>query len=215
MSSRSKARTICLQENAVIVRVWTSQFNKRHRGENVGHVSIETVSPPGYMSLWPSEAGKASNMGFFQPIQHEFKPDYDADYEAEGRRKPEVTVVLYNLNPGKIYAEFQNVVDHFESLKEVGKSSGWVLIGGNQLINGKSGESCSSLAWRLLKAGGIYDEISSSYSSTNSVVVSPDGLVNVLKSAKVYEQESYPDTKEFQFSGELSVPERRGGCTLI
>lgn len=205
----------CNKESRVIVRIWTSQFNKQHPGENVGHVSIETVTPEGYMSLWPSQAGKASGAGFWKPIDPDFKGNFQEDFDAEGERDPEVTICLYNLDAENIKEKFETIKEGIEARQARGEKAGWVLIGGNKLINNNSGESCASLAWKLLKAGGIYDEISSSWSSKFSSVVTPDNLSKAVISAKKHELEHYPETVKFNFDGEMSVNTDKGRCLII
>jgi hypothetical protein len=37
-----KDKIPCDSLNRVIIRIWTSEYNKNYRGEGVGHVSIET-----------------------------------------------------------------------------------------------------------------------------------------------------------------------------
>lgn len=160
------------QENHVIVRVWTSGKNGVRPGENVGHISLETKQ--GYMSLWPTGEGKLQGVGFFKPIAHEFKPDYAFDLEAE-ERKPEYTIVLYSLNCSNIQEKFQTIANTID---------GWALVGGVLLLNGNSAESCASMAYKLLDAGGIYHLVSSLRSCTLSSSASPDELARLVVDAK-------------------------------
>ena len=53
-------------------------------------------------------------------------------------------------------------------------------------------DCCASFSYKLLKAGGLYDEISSAYSSTQSSCISPETILKVLFAAKSYEIEYWP-----------------------
>lgn len=154
------------ERQRVVVNIWTSAGNPNHRGHNVGHVSIQT--PNQYMSLWPRQArgdepaAKGNEgLGFFKGISHELLPDYKKDEEYEGR-PPEVRLCFYSLNTTDMEREFDRVKD---TLK------GWSLLGLE-----KKSESCASLAWHLLQAGGIgklaglptQSSVSSTGSSTGS-----------------------------------------------
>lgn len=198
-----------LDENdRVIVRIWTSGFNKVHPGENVGHISIESENPKRYYSLWPSKPTTTDGLGLFQVISPELKQDYSADYRAEGR-DPEVVICLYSLTGTHIETEFNGIKKNLQ---------GWQLIGSNILSRsgGTAKENCSSFAYRLLKAGGIYDSVSSSWSSKFSSIVTPDGLVDLVKSAKQYELREHPETQNFSFDNETGIApaQEKGGCAL-
>jgi len=198
----------CDERERVIIRVWTSQLNQQYRGENVGHVSIETISPASYMSLWPSRRGKTQGRGLFKPIEHQLMPDYSADEKAEGRA-PEVTLCFYSLNTGNIETSFQSVSNDPDF-------QGWALIGNNRLVNQGNAHSCASLAYHLLKAGGIYDLVASLFSSKFSSVVSPDDLLTAVTSAKRQELREYPETREFTFEGETVVePASPNRCAIL
>jgi hypothetical protein len=216
----------CDENDRVIVRIWTSEYNKAHPGEDIGHVSIEIPSLtmknpaydkndpkskkeiPFYVSLWPAEGIKLGGEGTFTPTKHTFHLDYKTDCGAEDRI-PELTICLYGLKKGSIKQKFFDICAGKSIKKSLIKGDkefqGWVLIGGNRLINHNSGESCASLAYKLLKAGGIYDSIRSGYSSQFASVVAPDNLAEAIKCAKKYELEKYPETKNFVYKGESSI----------
>ncbi len=196
------------EDKRVIVRIWTSGFNLKRRGESVGHVSIET--PNHYMSLWPSREGKEKGFGLFQPIPHEFNNSYQADLKDEDNRPPEVTICLYSLNINRIEEKF----NEFAGTENIqGTLQGWTLIGGNRLINENSGQSCSSLAYELLKAGGIYAMISSTYSAHYASIVSPDSLIKALQAAKCYELKYYSETQAFIYKEGEQIA--NNACTIL
>lgn len=170
------------RNNRVIIRIWAS---KRNRGENVGHISIQT--PNRYMSLWPNN--KDQGLGVLLPIQPEFKVNADADIEEEGR-VPEKLYCLYSLDVTAMEAQF-DVIKSNQSFK------GWVLIGDNLLLNKGNAHSCSSLAYKVLLAGDIYSLLSHGYSSNFSSITSPDLLDAALSKAKQTEFASYPNSKKY------------------
>jgi hypothetical protein len=128
----------------VTVRIWTSAGNPKNPGRNVGHVSVEANNK--YISLWPKQGtdteGSAKNTegnGITYAITHEL-PSLEKDLEYEDRA-PEVIYCFYSLDPQKIVHEFEAINKHLK---------GWTLLGLCE-----NGESCASLAYRLVKAGGI------------------------------------------------------------
>jgi hypothetical protein len=137
-----------LEENQVIVRIWTSQANPHVPGENVGHVSIET--PEIYLSFWPTKDGKSTGKGVVKPIEYDkTKRSYDDDFEDE-RRAPELIFHFYTLDVDQIKTTF----NHLCSSTEGWSLTGLALLGG--------GDSCASSAWKLLVAGKIENLISKS-----------------------------------------------------
>lgn len=134
------------ENDRVIVCIWTSAGNLNHPGDSVGHVSIQTRNL--YMSLWPKQANhpneqsaiEAEGPSLFKGISHELLPSYEIDVQYE-KREPEVVYCFYSLNVHDIETEFEQIR---QSL------GGWSL-----LALAENAESCASLAWRLLCAGGI------------------------------------------------------------
>lgn len=195
------------EDNRVIVRIWTSEFNTDHPGEDVGHISLQTINPANYISLWPKNQVHLERRGMKLAVTPEFMVDYDADLAAEAR-PPEVIICLYGLNPFSMHEKFC-------AIKNDTKFQGWALIGKNLLLNGGTAHSCTSLAYDLLQAGGIYNEINSSFSSRFSSIVTPDQLVNAVKTAKIYELQEHPETTNFKFENETEVnPPKRSGCVI-
>jgi len=175
-------------------------------GEDVGHVSLGIgKDEETYVSFWPTDAGKATASGLFNPIGFENKVDYLADLSAEGRM-PEFTIKLYSLHSVAMVLCFN---------EEIKKTKGWALMGANVLLNRSSGHSCASMAYTVLKAGGIYELIPSRYSSTVSSAPSPDALLNVVMQAKRTELEKYPETQSFNNAGCTAVPESNSKIGLV
>jgi hypothetical protein len=186
--STENQESLCLEKDRVIVRIWTSKFNKSTPGHGVGHVSIETSDPESYMSLWPNgRPDEKMIVSLFEKRPAHYMSSYQDDLDAE-QREPELVYCLYRLDIYKILEKFENIQ---------GKNEGWTLFGNNILIHGGGSHSCSSMAYALLKSGGIYDKISSGYSSQYASVVSPDNLVDAVKAAKKYEVKHYPQTVKF------------------
>jgi hypothetical protein len=207
---KQQERSQLTQDSRIIVRIWTSERNKEFPGQNVGHVSLETFQPAGYMSLWPQATPTALDKGAIQPVPHEFKANYAADLQAE-RRRPELTICLYSLNLHLLHEAWQNKRDNLE---------GWTLIGSNKLINSGSADSCSGMAYHLLEKALIYELISKSrYSKTFSSVVTPDDLGNAVRQAKIAELEQFPETAAFNFVGETQVEQVQGNnnsfCNIL
>lgn len=131
-----------LKENCVDVYIWTSAHNVRDKGESVGHVAIHLVHENIYVSLWPKE--RVNNP--FDVAQPDFMLNYEQDLINE-EREPEVSLRFYTLNLEKMknkFNEYKSSVD------------GWCLFGGCA----ENLESCVSLAWGVLEAGGITKLIS-------------------------------------------------------
>lgn len=187
--SVEKADRFCSEEDRVIVRVWTSGLNKKHPGENVGHVSIETTKPEGYMSLWPEGLPHDKKIkAIFENRESHYMSSYQDDFKAEEERKPELTYCFYTMNAYKISDEFKKIQKN---------NKGWTLLGNNIFIHQGNSHSCATMAYELLKAGGIYDMVSSGHSLTFSSTVAPDTLIPALKAAKQYELKHYPRTAAF------------------
>lgn len=141
LSKEQREEFESFEKNRIIVRVWTSGFNVKNKGKGPGHVSIET--PNHYMSLWPTDLAKDSEgSGFKQGISHEFVPTFAQDRLQEGKRDPEYTFIFYCLSTSEIEKFFSQTCQ-----VEIKK---WSVLG-----LGKDTESCASVAWNVLKAGGL------------------------------------------------------------
>ena len=193
------------EANRAVVRVWTSGLNHRVPGHDVGHVSIETKD--GYISLWPAEPVSFKGPGIFTPIKHQFHT-YGDDLRDE-KRRPERTICLYSLYISRITSEFEKLVNEIKAVRseeEVEKETkqslkGWRLIGSNLIsrIDNSGGESCASLAYRLLNAGGIGELISSKYSSKQSIIVTPDDLLLAVEDARKEELQRFNNVQGFNY----------------
>lgn len=131
-----------------IVRVWTSENNKEFPGNNVGHVSIQTLADPNepgdqgfYMSLWPEESWSPTQeqraryqganplarkkLQAFMPRPADYHQDLEKDIEAEGGVGPQVTVCLYSLDVHAMNLKFAQLSKNTRE---------WRLAGSNLLI---------------------------------------------------------------------------------
>lgn len=125
------------EKEKVIVSIWTSKFNN---GKGIGHISLFLPDYYCYISLWPEKMPNLGQ-GIFIPVAHKFLPSLATDkHKKYEGRDPEVLIEFHNLNALNIYQAY-------EQLRQTLK--GWTLIAC------KDGESCASLAYRLLQAGGI------------------------------------------------------------
>ena len=196
---KTSTKIACEQDNRVIIRVWTSGLNKKIQGENVGHVSIETTTPKGYMSLWPEGLPDGKKLvSIVEKRPSKYMASYQDDFNAEGR-KPEIVICLYTLKA-------EEIVNCFNKTKQ--KNEGWTLLG-NNTIHGKDAHSCATLAYDLLKTGGLYDLVSSSFSFSYSSTVAPDTLVLALIKAKKNELKQYPETKQFSLENEYDIQQSK------
>ncbi len=110
-----------------------------------------------------------------------------------------VRIALYGLKTSEILKELS-------SLKKT-VVAGWRLIGSSMFsrkLNQKTEENCASMAYRCLSAGGLYGNLSSTTSSDNSSVVSPDNFLQHVFLAKQMELHYFEDTQKFHFDGETS-----------
>ncbi len=111
-------------------------------------------------------------------------------------------MVLYSLDIDKIEREF-------DRLKE--STTGWKLVGSNALtrnLQEETSENCSSLTYRCLKAGGLYNLLDNScLSSQTSSAVDPEDLLRHIVAAKEKELAEYPQTVDWTIDGieEISV----------
>ncbi|MBY0544283.1 MAG: hypothetical protein K2Q14_01910 [Gammaproteobacteria bacterium] len=213
-------------ENRVIIRIWTSAQNKLippillpGAGLPVGHISLETPDQR-YVSLWPQDAASAREAILSSVPSH--LHTFEEDCEDEGR-VPEVVICLYTLDIEAIQNTFREIATNL---------NGWTLLGGNQLFSkDDQAHSCSSLAYRLLKAGHIdailesgkeRNERSSVMNASrnvmqkvrdcqsdlvNAISVSPDSLLTVVVAAKIIEMTNAPETasENFAFPTETSL----------
>ena len=96
-------------------------------------------------------------------------------------------MALYSLDIHKIAFEFDDLQDSV---------TGWSLMGSGMFreIQKKTKESCSSLAYRCLKAGGMYSNLKSGLSSQTCSCVDPEDLLRHVVAAKQKEVNKYPET---------------------
>lgn len=177
----------CSEEKRVIVRVWHSKSDNRE----LGHISIETFNPSGYMSLWPKREFLQRN-AIIIPIPSYLKKSADEDI-AEEKRPADKIICFYSLDP-------KAIVDRFKQITDDPEFRGWTIFGEN-------GHSCASLAYSLLNAGGIHRLVSTADRSRPSVSKSaaPDALANFALIAKKNELSFYPEIKNFGFKRAFKV----------
>ena len=201
--------------NYVLIRVWNSENNQVTPGEDVGHVSVEIFQngeSVSFSSLWPekgidtseADAIKAGGHnvtstvqfyhaltkveGVVKPVGANFHATPQVDFDAEGRL-PEYTIALYSLNTEAMRQKAADLQT---------KTNGWRVVGRNLIRVGRSSDhSCASLAYEILKAGGIYDLVGSHHSSHNSSCTSPDGLGKTVIDAKRSELKKHGSTKSW------------------
>ncbi|MDR3501437.1 MAG: hypothetical protein P4L79_02540 [Legionella sp.] len=106
-------------------------------------------------------------------------------------------VVLYSLNVEKVNEEF-------EALQRPGAVIGWVMQGSNLFTRNDyvdAAESCASLAFRCLKAGGFYSILQSKTSSQTSSIVTPDDLLRQVVAYKEKELKSCSESYSWETNG--------------
>jgi len=209
------------QDSYVMINVWPSSRNKVFSDEtadgNVGHVSLQIRhgDEEAYASFWPAPGSYDSSRNqLVQPFVKRgghFKNTYTEDKRAEasgtseGMVNASVRLVLYDIDPSKMLVEFERMQN--------GGVTGWKLVGSNTLmpkIKSTSKENCASLAYRLLKEGGINKHHSSKGQGTLdksnlSSLVSPDKIIKRVLEAKQEELKRCPETADLKVAGEMSV----------
>lgn len=187
----SKEKIPVNKDNCVIVRIWTSCFNKKISGNSeVGHVSLEFTSPKDYLSLWPEgQPDEKLKNAILEKRTPHYMASLDEDIAAEDNNHPQITISLYTL-------DIQSMRSEVEKIKS-SPDMGWTLLGNNIFIHGGSAHSCASFALKLLKAGGIYELASSLHSFKFSSVVAPDTLLGTVKAAKKAEIKRFPITCQY------------------
>ena len=185
------------EKNRVIVRIWTSAWNKEYQGiGDVGHASIQIGND--YISLWPKGNPSGVFKQFFENREKYFIT-YEKDLWLEENNKPSFIVCLYLLDMSAIKQKAEELKDNVEH---------WTLFGNNcLLLKDDKTHSCSSIVYELLKEGGIYNFVASKFSAHYSSVVSPDNLISILKEAKKYEINKCPKIKNFKFEDETFLGE--------
>lgn len=98
-------------------------------------------------------------------------------------------MVLYSI-------DVEQVLNKFDELKDPERITAWTMVGSNLFtrnlnVTGKTSENCSSLVYRCLNAGGLFDKISSKLSLQLSSAVAPDDLLRVIVAAKSHESGLY------------------------
>lgn len=130
--------------------------------------------------LWEhvSSVPKASDDAFYAitPVQADFR------------------MALYSLDVDKIEEEFALLQSSV---------TGWKLTGSSFLrcIQKGTAESCASLVYRCLKAGGFYNNLISGLSCQTSSSIDPEDLLRHVVAAKEKELIDYPQTADWIVEG--------------
>jgi len=150
--ARAEAEKEAFRRRRVIVRIWASCLDN---GESVGHASLEYKfnGHTYYVSFWPKDP-KLHNV--IVPCASKLIGHLHKDIELESR-DPKYTFCFYTLDPEGMLEEFKR----FYTTLNKGSSNGWCLLGPIWDKFDCTSESCASLVWRLLLAGGIRNLISS------------------------------------------------------
>jgi len=189
-----KAKEMARKEIQAPENLTHSQMNlffEKHakkRQSKWGHVSIQTKNPRGYYSLFPADKDRKHDL--FEIEKHACHT-YADDLEAENYHQPDVTISLYGLDGISISDKFDEISTHLK---------GWVPCGSNALTrsNDETAESCASLAYRLLVAGGLFHETNRCFSSKASAFLTPEALEKIVKSAEKQELNTHPEIKHFK-----------------
>ncbi len=101
-----------------------------------------------------------------------------------------VRIVLYLLRKDRLESKFAEMAR---------RTNHWRLVGSNIIsrLSENSPQSCSSLAYELLGAGGLYEKLEGHGSSENSSVVTPDDLVKHVVTYKQTELRKFPKSIEW------------------
>jgi len=105
-----------------------------------------------------------------------------------------VRLVVYGLNVHELQGTFNDLK------QKITRKGGWRLIGSNMLtrLTSEGAENCASLAYRCLKAGGMYNKLAPTLSSQTSSIIKPDDLVRHIIAYKEQELQDYPDTSNWK-----------------
>ena len=141
---------------------------------NIGHVSIETKYF--YASYWPD------NLTLFNKLNQQpgsMNNIIDIDMKSEGR-PPEHVIDLHSLDIDAM----NNSLDSFQ------KNNKYHLIGSNKVFNSGIAHSCSSLAYTLLKDGGIWNFAERPSPILKYVFATPNNVANLVLDAKITQSNS-------------------------
>lgn len=111
-----------------------------------------------------------------------------------------VRIVLYSLLEEEVHNEF-------DRLKKT--ITGWSLAGSNFLTRNfqeETNENCCSIAYRCLKAAGLYDGLKSHLSSEMSIAVSVEDLLRHVVATKELELKNHPETAKWHLEGVEETP---------
>ena len=117
--------------------------------------------------------------------------------------KANIRIKLYSLDITKLHEKF----------REKSKLPGWSLIGSNLLTrrSDETAENCSSLAYSLLEAAGMYDDLPRGSSLETASVTSPDVLAKHVITFKIEEQAN----AKFAWTKNMDDPEESNLDELI
>jgi len=170
------------ESRCVIVRVWTSSVNRlsSSRGENVGHVSIQTSN--NYISLWPKSAELSSSAATSSSSSTDHNSSFSLTSpisapSSETKRQDKQSMLIGSV-AYKLQSQFIDDVrlenDRRPELTFYFYSLDWQAIDRNFAKFKESPASyslfglrshsfnCAQLAWQFLLAGGIGKLLSSS-----------------------------------------------------
>lgn len=132
--------------------------------------------------------------GIWEPVDSVPRASED-EYYAIKPLEANFRMVLYSL-------DIQKIEDEFNELKDSIK--GWKLIGTTALsrcTQEETTESCASLAYRCLVAGGFYENLKSTLSSQTSSAVDPEDLLRHVVAAKAKELKDHSETTDWIIEG--------------
>ncbi len=221
----------------IIIRVWTSEKNKRYPGNGVGHVSIEYDggSSRFYVSLFPipfsneqilkyreEKTIEEEYLKYFTKRESGYKQTFSDDMNSETGHPPNITVCLYSLDAVAMQSEFQKLST---SVKH------WQLIRNNLFVqtldvlellpeSRKNVENCASLVYKILKAGEINSLLTTAEEATFCSKISsvkPDDIGDLVITAKLSEIKQHPETNNFKFNSEtlLSPQNKSRRCSYF
>jgi len=175
-TDKDHAKRMQLEQNRVIVRIWSSASDPDRPGANVGHVSLEMqdAGEVKYMSLWPAQAGPfqdsardTEGLGITEGISHEFVGSFEKDRDVYEKRAPEYTFCFYTLDRAAMMGAYNDAKQNIK---------GWCLLGARC----EGAHSCASIVWTLLRAGGIDELIAASKLSTADTKKSSQGFFGMF-----------------------------------
>lgn len=164
------------KNNWVIIRIWRAyeSYDIKESAKRPGHVSLET-SDGLYVSLWPETLLRTLQLSDKAKLR-------TLNDDLDKFRKPHKNIILFSLDISAIKFKFDQINP----------------VRFNKL--GHQGENCSTIIFKLLKAGWIEEEVKKNESGNfwSKVTYTPEIIENLVSAYEECERKNYSEIYSFK-----------------